>query len=84
MYAIIFGFFAVAGCLIGFSAAKLFFLQRIKTVTDTYEAPGRKQTTVQLHNACAIKLANEIRESGAMRVKETKPGKYQIILRVVK
>jgi len=78
------GFAAVAGYFAGFAVSRLIAKWGTKTVSDVYCAPERRQTPVQLQNACIIKLANEIRKTGAMRIDEIEPGKHKATLRVVK
>lgn len=75
---------AVAAYLIGFFVSKFFAKRQIKTVRDVYEAQGKNPATIAFKNACAVKLANEIRESGALRIKQIEPDKYEVTLKVVK
>ena len=76
---------AIAGYLLSHVINQYLTRRRIVTVTDTYEAPiGTRQTPTQLLNACAVKIANDIRMSGALEIKETTPGVYNVTLRVIK
>ena len=82
---IVAGISLITGCLIGFFTCTRFFQKRTMLVTDIYEVPtGRKQTTTQFHNACIVKLTDEIRKTGALHVQELDPGRYKVTLRVVK
>jgi hypothetical protein len=75
---------AVAGYLLSHIINQHLTRKRIVTVSDTYEAPTTRQTPTQLGNACAVKIADQIRMSDALDIKETAPGVYNVTLRVIK
>lgn len=81
---LLYGFIAVAAYLIGVYSHRILTKKHMITIKDTYEAPEKPQTTTQFLNACIVKLTDEIRKTGALRVKQLEPGKHQITLRVVK
>jgi len=68
----------------GLSTGKSLAARNVVEVSDTYTAPEKLQTPTQLYNACAVKIANEIRESGALKVVPLEGNTYRVTLRVVK
>ncbi|MDR2585913.1 MAG: hypothetical protein LBC84_06830 [Prevotellaceae bacterium] len=83
IYTII-GFSLVLGYFIGFFVSKMMIKKRTVVCTDVYHKTQGVTTKVQLENACAVKLANEIRASGALGVRQTGNGSYSVSLRVIK
>ena len=58
--------------------------KRYIVLSDKYTKTTGVKTDVQLKNACAVKLANEIRKSGAMQIEKIGEDEYRVTIVAVK